>query len=227
MVRRQREICMIVWHSIKNEKGVCNTPYIYIYINSQNNKMVCQSLWNRCRWLFYAMHACVWEAARVSPTLCNLQTLQDRVTDGLCEPMAADEGEGTTCSVRPSPPPLPPPQQIIRPACVWFSNRLRLQRSPPNLSPWKTDAVTRMTTASRKSVRNPEVNWWYVDDITVVPSRAMTLSLRGVWTIRLQGPEGKGGGAGEVMRIASLLFWLDRRYRWERFLLSIIEHIME
>lgn len=99
-----------------------------------------------------------------------------------------------------------PPQQIIRPACVWFSNRLRLQRSPPDLSPWKTDAVKRMTTASRKSVMDPEVNWWYVDDITVVPSRAMALSLRGVWTIRLQGPEGKGGGAGEVMRIASLLF---------------------
>lgn len=45
--------------------------------------------------------------------------------------------------------------------------------------------------------------------------------------MRLQGPEGKRGGAGEVMRIASLLFWLDRRYRWERFLLSIIEHIKE
>lgn len=53
------------------------------------------------------------------------------------------------------------------------------------------------------------------------------LSLRGVWTIRLQGPEGKEGGAGEVMRIASLLFWLDRCYRWERFLLSVIEHIKE
>lgn len=53
------------------------------------------------------------------------------------------------------------------------------------------------------------------------------LSLRGVWTIRLRGPEGKGGGAGEVMRVASLLFWLDLCYRWERFLLRVIEHIKE
>lgn len=162
---------------------------------------------------FYTTHACVWETARVSPTLCNLQTLQDRVTDGLCEPIAADEGVGTTCSVHPSPPP-PPPHQIIRPACVWFSNQLQLQPSPPNQSPWKTDAVMMMTTATRKPVRDLEVNWWYVDDNLVIPSRFTTLSLRGVWTIRLQGPEGKGGGAGEVMRIASLLFWLDRRYRF-------------
>lgn len=54
------------------------------------------------------------------------------------------------------------------------------------------------------------------------------LSLRGVWTIRpLRGPEAKVGGAGEVMRIASLLFWLDRHYRWESFLFSIIEHVKE
>ncbi|KAG7321618.1 hypothetical protein KOW79_014476 [Hemibagrus wyckioides] len=37
------------------------------------------------------------------------KTLQDRVTDGSREPIAADEGVGTTCSVHPSPPPIPSP----------------------------------------------------------------------------------------------------------------------
>lgn len=65
---------------------------------------------------FYATRACVWEAARVSPTRCNLQTLQDRVMDGLCEPIAADEGVGTTCSVHRlrHPPDTPPTDHQTR-----------------------------------------------------------------------------------------------------------------